>query len=145
MKKKVKVVTIVLIVFTLSIGIISCSNNTAFNNISSKQFHEILEDSEQKIVYIGRPSCPDCAEIQPVLEEELEEAGLTAYYYNTEKAKKKSMDDFNEIKEIVNVQYVPTIIYYDGDKEISRIEYSDYTEDNTVFEKLIEEYKSNNN
>ena len=70
---------------------------------------------------------------------------LKAYYYNTEKAKKKSMDDFNEIKEKIKVQYVPTIIYYDGEEEISRIEYSDYIEDNTVLDKLIEEYKSNNN
>lgn len=145
MKKRVKVVAIMLMIFTLSVGIISCSNNTAFNSITSKQFHEILRDTEQKIVYIGRPSCPDCTEVQPILEQVLEEAGVTAYYYNTEKAKKKSMDDFNEIKEIVDVQYVPTIIYYDGDKEISRIDYSDYTADNTVFEKLIEEYKSNTN
>lgn len=145
MKKKLYLILSLALISLIILGSAIYNSNGIFDNITSGEFNEILQDSEEKLVYIGRPSCPDCVEIQPILEEKLEDAGIKAYYYNTEKAKKKSMDDFNEIKEKIKVQYVPTIIYYDGEEEISRIEYSDYIEDNTVLDKLIEEYKSNNN
>lgn len=55
------------------------------------------------------------------------------------------MEDFNEIKETVGVKYVPTIIYYRGEEEIDRVEYSEYKGDSSLLDKLIQEYKLNNN
>ena len=145
MKKKLYIVLPIVLVVIILGAIFYKSDDGVLDTITSKEFNKILNDSEEKIVYIGRPTCPDCVQIQPILEEKLEAEGLTAYYYNTDKAKKKSMDDFNEIKETVGVQYVPTIIYYNGSEEVSRVEYSEYKEDSSILDKLIEEYKLNNN
>lgn len=153
MKSKLKKIYIAISVILISIiglaivGLINYNNineNSVLSLITSKEYNKLLQDSEKKLVYIGRPTCPDCVEVQPILEEMLESESLTAYYYNTDKAKKKSMDDFNEIKEKVGVQYVPTIIYYDGSEEVRRVEYSQYKDDPSLLNKLIEEYKLNN-
>lgn len=145
--KKIYIIITIISISILSLSVIGFINYNSANEkgvlstITSKEYNELLQESEKKLVYIGRPTCPDCVEIQPILEELLKSEGLTAYYYNTDKAKKRSMDQFNEIKETVGVQYVPTIIYYDGQEEVSRVEYKDYIEDSSLLDNLIDEYK----
>lgn len=143
MKKKIYRGLVVIIILLLSLTFFY--GKKELNLISSKEYFNILEESNDKLIYVGRPSCSDCAELQPILEKELSENDIKAYYYNTEKAKKKSMDNFNAIKEKINIEHVPIIIRYNGDREIERYEFSKFKEDTDSLNKFIEKYKSETN
>lgn len=114
-------------------------------SIDSKGFYERLNSNKLNVVYIGRPTCPDCAEFQPILEEKVKGNNLKVYYYNTDDAKKNNMKDFNKIKDELNIKYVPVLILYDGNKEVNRIGYEDYTKSNDLLDNIIKEYKLNSN
>ena len=146
MKRKITYISAIAIIL---IGIISLIyidlSKSPLNTINSKEYNDIVEDGESKLVYVGRPTCPECAEFQPVLEEVVEEEKINVYYYNTDEAKKKSMDEFNVIKENLNIKYVPVLIYYEGDKEVKRLDYEEYQSKNESLNELITEYKEEAN
>lgn len=142
MKKKLLfIISIIVISLTVLIIIDNRNEQNLLLNINSNEYDEIIANDENKIIYIGRPTCPECAEIQPILENIIEEVGVKVYYYNTENAKKDDMDSFNNIKESYNIQYVPVLINYEGDEEVNRFEYSDYEENHESLRVFIEDYK----
>ena len=146
MKKKITYIsTIIIILIGITSLIYINLNKSPLNVINSKEYNEIVEDGESKLVYVGRPTCPECAEFEPILEEVVEAEEVNVYYYNTDKAKKKSMDEFNEIKENLNIKYVPILIYYEGDKEVKRLDYEEYQSSNESLNELIAEYKEEAN
>lgn len=146
MKKKLLfIISIIVISLTVLIIIDNRNEQNLLLNINSNEYDEIIANDENKIIYIGRPTCPECAEIQPILENIIEEVGVKVYYYNTENAKKDDMDSFNNIKESYNIQYVPVLINYEGDEEVNRFEYSDYEENHESLRVFIEDYKYKTN
>lgn len=144
-KKRVLIISVIIVVLIAISLLLLYKSNLSLINITSSKFQEILRDNEEKLIYVGRPTCPGCEEIKPILEEELKEQGVKAYYYNTDKAKKENMDSFNEIKEELGIKYVPVVIYYKGNIEIKRVEEDDYRENNNALTEIIEQYKSSAN
>ena len=65
---------------------------------------------------------------------------VEAYYFNTDKAKKKDLDDFNKFKEEINLQYVPTIIYYDEDGKETRFDYENFQESDESLRNFLAQY-----
>lgn len=77
--------------------------------IKKSEVQELIADKETCWVYVGRPSCPDCVEFYPKLNEFLEKNKLSILYYNTEcRASKKKLE--REYYNSLGVKSVPSII-----------------------------------
>lgn len=141
MKKELYVIiaiTIVLIGVTIRIF----SFNKSLINISTNKFNVLVNKGESMLVYVGRPTCPECAEIEPQIKAILKANDVKAYYWNTDKAKKESMDTFNEMKESQSITTVPIIIEYKDFKEVNRYDNKQFVESKESLEAFIKEYKS---
>lgn len=143
MRKKITYITMISLIL---IGIIfflyfNKSNKTLIT-ITTNKYSALLKEEEYMLVYAGRPTCPDCDELQPELETVLKNNELKAYYWNTDKAKKESMDTFNAMKENQNISHVPIIIQYKDNKEVDRYEYQQFKESKESLDEFIEKYKS---
>jgi len=92
------------------------SNNNQNNNIANEpdikeinteELKNIVGSKDAVIIYAGRPTCPNCADFYPILEEFSKENKITIYYLNTSNV---TAQDWEEIDKIVLIEYVPTII-----------------------------------
>ena len=59
-------------------------NDTKLNKISCRGYQEITKSEDKSIVLIARPTCGHCVNFIPVLEEIVEEYGITVNYFNTD-------------------------------------------------------------
>ncbi|MEG1016070.1 MAG: thioredoxin family protein [Bacilli bacterium] len=124
-KKRIIYISIILFVIVI-IGSTLYVNNRTFINIKTNKLNELVKDSNKKLIYIGRPTCGGCIEVQPILKEEVDKNDLQAYYYDTDKAKKKEYDAFQDVKADFKIESIPLILYYKEGKEVARFDYSDF-------------------
>lgn len=52
--------------------------------IGMTEFTTLLNEEEPSIIYIARPGCGYCQQQEPIVEETVEEYGLTVHYLNTD-------------------------------------------------------------
>lgn len=139
-KRKCLVAILATLVIILSGVFIYRKITNPFINITTNEYRELLNNNQEKLIYIGRPTCPSCQKEMPVLKELLNDMDVKAYYFNTDKAKKKDLDDFNKFKEEINLQYVPTIIYYDEDGKETRFDYENFQESDESLRNFLAQY-----
>lgn len=108
-----------------------------FIDIDTKELNNLLKEDSKKIIYIGRPTCPGCVRLEPVLDNILKEENIKAYYYNTKTAREKELEEFEYAIEDLNALYIPLILCYEGDKEIDRLEYYDFLESEDNVNKFV--------
>ncbi|MBX4268548.1 thioredoxin domain-containing protein [Clostridium estertheticum] len=124
-KKKVLKTCIIIIVMILGIGsfyLARVHGNSKENNeipttskvkilldINKESLAEKIENKESFLVYIGRPSCPDCRKFTPKLEKKLTDTNKQILYYNTEvhASKKQEMRVYLNS---LGIKSVPTIM-----------------------------------
>ncbi|EUJ32953.1 thioredoxin [Listeria floridensis FSL S10-1187] len=79
--------------------------------ISTDDFKSKLADGKTEIIYVGRPSCVDCQEFQPLLKQVLQEEKITKLdYYNTDEASKKNRKAMIAMLKKMKVDSVPTLV-----------------------------------
>ena len=139
-KRKCLVAILATLVIILSGVFIYRKITNPFINITTNEYRESLNNNQEKLIYIGRPTCPSCQKEMPVLKELLNDMDVKAYYFNTDKAKKKDLDDFNKFKEEINLQYVPTIIYYDEYGKETRFDYENFQESDESLRNFLAQY-----
>ncbi|MHC5253097.1 thioredoxin family protein [Listeria kieliensis] len=89
------------------------------NPIGTKKFQQIQLDKQGKVVYIGRPTCPDCQAFQPILQEVLKENNWGKLdYYNTDRASETNRKAMISALKQVKVDSVPTLIAFKNGKII---------------------------
>lgn len=87
------------------------------NPIGTKKFQQIHLDKQDKVVYVGRPSCPDCQAFQPILQEVLEENNWGKLdYYNTDRASEKNRKAMISALKQVKIDSVPSLIAFKNGK-----------------------------
>lgn len=74
---------------------------------------DILKNSEGKIVYFGRETCPICQIYEPVLEETLDELNIEAYYFDTDAW--RANDEFSTILDHYGIAGIPDLVYIKED------------------------------
>ncbi|MFV0466007.1 MAG: thioredoxin family protein [Lachnospiraceae bacterium] len=74
---------------------------------NSSELYEIISKSDASYIYFGRPTCPDCEEFQPILEEVLTIKNQYIFYYNTDD--RKNDDIYDEFIELFDITWIPTI------------------------------------
>lgn len=114
-------------------------------NINTKELFELVKSDEKKLIYIGRPTCPGCLQMEPMLGKVLEAKKVDAYYYDTSIAREKELEEFLKAREEFNAQYIPLLIRYDSNAEVERIDYYKFIEsDENIFE-LVDRFIEDRN
>ncbi len=119
---------ITILILCMSIGIMGCekSNKLNVSNLILIKNLEILDYSEI-IVYFGRPTCPICNKVTPILEEVLKNEKKEIYYFNTDEW--RDNDKFETILNFYGIEGVPSIINIKKDKSFEKLNlYENITE-----------------
>lgn len=89
-------------------------NNTASNEdynltqMTFKEFKNKLDNKDSFLVLFTQTNCSHCIAFKPVISEVIEEDDLTIYELNIETF---TMDEWNELTELVSVSGTPTLTY----------------------------------
>lgn len=78
-------------------------------------------NTELKFIYFGRPSCPYCRKFAPILKNLAEKNGKKIYYIDTDLYKDSKV--VNNFLDKYSIDEVPTLIYINNDKVISKYKY----------------------
>lgn len=87
-------------------------NDTKLNKISCKDYQELTKSEDKSIVLIARPTCPHCVNFIPILEEIVEEYGITINYFNTDALSKEEVTAFYTSSELFSSENfgTPTLL-----------------------------------
>lgn len=77
-------------------------NDTKLNKISCKQYQDLTSSEEKSLILIARPTCGYCVKFVPVLEEVVEEYGLTINYFNTDALSEEEVSAFYSSSTLFN-------------------------------------------
>lgn len=86
-------------------------NSEYFIEISATEFKNKVNSDEKNIFFIGRDTCPACKTFKPIAIEFSSKEKINIYYVNTTSA---TEEDWNIIFDIVDVEYIPTIVISDN-------------------------------
>lgn len=111
----------------------SPSISTNLIQIGNVELSRVLENSGTTFVYIGRPTCPVCAELEPVLNDVLYELDQTIYYFNTDEAYQEDADIMASLLDPLEVMSVPAIIYIVDGELIDKLQGLQTFEDLQLF------------
>jgi thioredoxin-like negative regulator of GroEL len=94
------------------------------DSITVNNFQNYLNENE-RIVYIGRPSCSDCNLFEPSLIDLIDKKNLETKmkYLNVAKLRKNEKE-WNKFKQQYNIQYTPTIAKFVEGNLTSKIEWT---------------------
>jgi predicted bacteriocin transport accessory protein len=83
-------------------------NNSYLVEISKEEFHKELNSNNDFFIYIGRPSCPDCRNFEPILFNILRDINVKIKYFNTEApaSQKQAIRDFLKTLGISSIPYI---------------------------------------
>ena len=85
------------------------------NSITVNRFYQMIDEGEDCLIYISRPSCPSCSEMAPALHDLVEELNMSddLYYFNVQPIRPTSDDpgwvDFK--KQYGNIEGTPSFIH----------------------------------
>lgn len=113
---------------------INSSIDTSLNSIDINEYLTLIKEDKDNIIMIGRPTCPYCVKITPVLEQLQETRGIMINYLNTDELDKNSFDllssSFAELEEFGT----PYIIITSNNKiKASSEGYKEFEEMNQFF------------
>ena len=105
-----------LLMFLFSILLAACEADSpvlGLYEISNEEFSEIVtsENVNGYFVYIGRPTCQYCREIEPILQETLEDLEMTMYYFQTAKARYDDEEKMLALLAPLNIDGIPIIVH----------------------------------
>lgn len=107
----------------------SSNNNLDENNLQEITDISFFNDVKDKIVFFGRPTCPCCNELKPILLDILKEEHKKIYYFNTDNW--RDHKKFQTTLQIYEVESLPQLVYIKSDGSIKRDDILDKDFDNT--------------
>lgn len=84
-------------------------DNSQLNKVSVSDFKNVLRSGEKKVMYLGRPTCPNCREYRPTQDKVLKELDMKIGYFNTDEGRKEDKESMMQIFETLKVTGVPTL------------------------------------
>lgn len=110
-KKKFLFLSASLILFSFFYLIFNNNNSSVnFIELNNTSLEDKINNKEDFTVYIGKPTCQECTEFEPILKNVLDDIDKEIYYYNTDNAREDNEDLMIDLLETLNVKVVPTII-----------------------------------
>ena len=80
--------------------------------ISFEEYQKLSSDGEDFFILIARPSCKFCAIVDDYILMDLPDPGKPVYYLSLEPY--RFTDEYEEIKSVLDIDFVPTFQYYEG-------------------------------
>lgn len=105
---------ILTILFMSSLFLTACSTKNELITADSNQILDILSENQTSYIYVGRPSCPNCQDFKPVLDEVMQEISDKVFYYNTDEMRNEA--EYENIIETLDIVGVPTMIKIENGK-----------------------------
>lgn len=108
-----KTISLSIIIISLVISTIVFINVTSRNHYklipiqSIQELSDIVQNTNTAYIYFGRPTCPDCADFIPILEQELQIAKTNVYYFNTDIFKKEP--EYENVIKTFNIIWIPAL------------------------------------
>lgn len=111
------------------------------DSITQETFERKVLSKDDFVVYIGRPTCPDCSGFEPQFINLIEELGVNEkiYYLNVAKIS-ENKEEWNCFKELYGFQYVPTIAKIEQGKIVNKV---GWTPENGIDVNEIRKYLQN--
>ncbi|MGL4624569.1 MAG: thioredoxin family protein [Culicoidibacterales bacterium] len=89
--------------------------------VTTSELATKLDNQEDFIVYIGRPTCSACVEFLPKVESAVTENGITISYYNVDDAAAEDDTAKNAMLDRLQIEGTPTLISIKGGEEAGRL------------------------
>lgn len=80
------------------------------NAITLQEMQSTISSDDTAIIYIGRPSCPDCMKSKKALENLFKQSEGNILYYDTTQDRYDNDKQMNEVLDSVGVTEIPVII-----------------------------------
>ena len=112
LKKKIIMLTFSLLLLAI-IGIYLFAGEKKgeeiLTRVDNRAVLDMLEEQQDGLIYVGRPTCDDCVAFVPVLEQALGSKGKQALYFNTDD-NKVSQVLFDQVIDLLDIEMVPTVV-----------------------------------
>ena len=105
--------------------------------IKTEMLKSKLEGSDTFLLYVGRPNCIQCQEIEPTLRIILKSVEIKASYYRTDIARNEDEKSLEEVAEKLDLTVVPSLLIIPKGVLVDRL-------DGVYTEKAISEFLENN-
>ncbi|EGP4987212.1 thioredoxin family protein [Enterococcus faecium] len=108
--------------------------------IKTEMLKSKLEGSDTFLLYVGRPTCIQCQEIEPTeptLRNILKSVEIKASYYRTDIARNEDEKSLEEVAEKLDLTVVPSLLIISKGVLVDRL-------DGVYTEKAISEFLENN-
>ncbi|MQR27528.1 hypothetical protein GFV13_09835 [Leuconostoc mesenteroides] len=100
------------------------ADKTVFHEISYIGFYKKMNNREDSLIYIGRPTCPICVKFLPMLHDILATKNMRIDYFNVDNFfNDDSPDKTNYINffQELNISQLPSLIFTDGNMDYKRL------------------------
>lgn len=97
------------------------SSEAVLPAVTTTELTTKLDNKEDFIVYIGRPTCSACVEFLPKVESAVTENDLTISYYNVDDAAAEDDTAKNAMLDRLQIEGTPTLVAIKGGEEAGRL------------------------
>lgn len=87
-----------------------------FEAVEVSEIEEMLENSEQFILYIGRESCPACVDFVPLLSEVSNKNDIQIYYLDSTDSEGNT--ELSKLRNRYDIEFVPSLLVYIDEQAI---------------------------
>lgn len=112
---------------------------TTYEKINVSRLEKMIKNKDDFILYINSRQCVHCQAFKPKLNSVIQEYGVKVYGIDIYGMK---TSDLNRLKNIVQYQGTPTIVFFEGGVEISESGYN-RIEGNLSKDEIISKFKYN--
>lgn len=88
------------------------SDSSIFTSINYLELSEIISKQKNKIIFIGRTTCPNCRIFLPILYRIARDNSFQIYYFNTDENKE---DQAKDLLSSLSIKSIPLLIQSTGD------------------------------
>lgn len=105
--------------------------------IKTEMLKSKFDGSDTFLLYVGRPTCIQCQEIEPILRNILKSVGVKASYYRTDIARNEDEKSLEEVAKKLDLTVVPSLLMISKGVLVDRL-------DGVYTAKAISEFLENN-
>lgn len=131
MKKRIKKIILISLLVTCNLFGCALYNDekneyddfvNVFEKVEVDDIYEMQEEGEAFFLYTGRKTCEYCVEFVHELSHIVMEENIKIYYLDSVTEYEKSDEELKEFRDTCKIDFVPSLIYFQGKNEIMRFD-----------------------
>ena len=99
-------------------------DKNVFHKISYIDFYKKMNNGEDSLIYLGRPTCPICVKFLPMLHDILTTKNMRVAYFNVDNFFKDNSSDkasYISFFQELNISQLPSLIFTNGNMDYKRL------------------------